>query len=74
MMDRQPRTGMNQEECLACHKAVGLVGKSSYASTLKHHAVTRNEKQQISTNSFGYFRKCPADTTPCLVLSAVCAC
>lgn len=40
-MDRQPRTGINQAECLACHKPIG---KSSYIFTLKHLAVTHNEK------------------------------
>jgi cytochrome c553 len=39
--DQKPRTGINQAECLACHKSVG---KSSYLFTLKHLAVTPKEK------------------------------
>jgi cytochrome c553 len=44
--DQKPRSNINQAECFACHKAVDNppVGKSSYVFTLKHLAVTPNEK------------------------------
>jgi cytochrome c553 len=44
--DQKPRSNINLAECFACHKAVDNppVGKSSYVFTLKHLAVTRNEK------------------------------
>lgn len=39
--DQKPRSNINQAECFACHKPVA---KSSYVFTLKHLAITRNEK------------------------------